>query len=64
VAGFAGAPADGRPRIGDGPRTVRGGAADLYPWQGCDEWLLLLPTTRDEHTEFTAVRPVAPLPAS
>lgn len=64
VAGLAGAPADGRPRGGDGPRTVRGGAADLYPWQGCDEWLLLLSANRYEHSDFTAVRPVAPLPSS
>ncbi|MDG4795461.1 SUMF1/EgtB/PvdO family nonheme iron enzyme [Micromonospora sp. WMMD1082] len=62
IPGFAGAPADARPRTGDGPRAVRGGAADVYPWQGCDEWLLLLATTRYEHAQFTAVRPVAPLP--
>ncbi|MEV4283126.1 SUMF1/EgtB/PvdO family nonheme iron enzyme [Actinoplanes xinjiangensis] len=62
IPGFAGAPGDGRPRTGDGPRVVRGGAADLYPWQGCDEWLLLLASTRYEHADFTAVRPVAPLP--
>ncbi|MFI6258287.1 formylglycine-generating enzyme family protein [Micromonospora zamorensis] len=60
--GFDGAPADARPRTGDGPRTVRGGAADLHPWQGCDEWLLLLSATRYEHANFTAVRPAAPLP--
>ncbi|NYF57999.1 formylglycine-generating enzyme family protein [Micromonospora purpureochromogenes] len=63
IPGFAGAPADAQPRTGDGPRTVRGGAADLYPWQGCDEWLLLLSATRYEHNQFTAVRPVAPLPS-
>ena len=62
IPGFVGAPADARPRTGDGPRAVRGGAADLYPWQGCDEWLLLLAATRYEHDQFTAVRPVAPLP--
>jgi formylglycine-generating enzyme required for sulfatase activity len=62
MPGFAGASADARPRTGDGPRTVRGGAADVYPWQGCDEWLLLLSATRHEHAQFTAVRPVAPLP--
>lgn len=62
ISGFADAPADARPRTGDGPRTVRGGAADLYPWQGCDEWLLLLSATRYEHADFTSVRPVAPLP--
>ncbi|SBT45800.1 Formylglycine-generating enzyme, required for sulfatase activity, contains SUMF1/FGE domain [Micromonospora auratinigra] len=63
IPGFAGAPADARPRPGDGPRTVRGGAGDLHPWQGCDEWLLLLSATRYEHADFTAVRPVAPLPS-
>jgi hypothetical protein len=31
---FVGAPADARPRTGDGPRTVRGGAADVYPVAG------------------------------
>ncbi|MDT0532334.1 SUMF1/EgtB/PvdO family nonheme iron enzyme [Micromonospora sp. DSM 115977] len=63
IPGFADAPAGARPRTGDGPRSVRGGAADLYPWQGCDEWLLLLSATRDEHAGFTAVRPAAPLPS-
>ena len=62
IPGFADAPTDARPRTGAGPRAVRGGAADVYPWQGCDEWLLLLAATRYEQTEFTAVRPVAPLP--
>ncbi|MFM9698960.1 formylglycine-generating enzyme family protein [Streptomyces europaeiscabiei] len=61
---FTDAPADARPRTGDGPRVVRGGGGDLYPWQGCDEWLLLLSATRDESQDFTAVRPVALLPAS
>lgn len=61
IPGFAGAPVDARPRTGDGPRAVRGGAADVSPWQGCDEWLLLLSATRYEHAQFTAVRPVAPL---
>jgi formylglycine-generating enzyme required for sulfatase activity len=62
IPGFLDAPADARPRTGEGPRTVRGGAADLYPWQGCDEWLLLLSATRYEYTQFSAVRPAAPLP--
>ncbi|MBC9717718.1 SUMF1/EgtB/PvdO family nonheme iron enzyme [Streptomyces sp. TRM66268-LWL] len=57
------APADATPRTGQGSRTVRGGAADLWPWQGCDEWLLLLSATRYELMNFTAVRPVAPVPA-
>ncbi|MBO3737360.1 formylglycine-generating enzyme family protein [Actinoplanes flavus] len=62
IRGFDGAPTDAAPRTGDGPLTVRGGAADLHPWQGCDEWLLLLSTTRYEHDLFTAIRPAAPLP--
>ncbi|MEV5436535.1 SUMF1/EgtB/PvdO family nonheme iron enzyme [Streptomyces sp. NPDC052682] len=56
------APVDARPRTGDGPRVVRGGAGDLAPWQGCDEWLLLLSAGRYESLDFTAVRPAAPLP--
>ena len=63
IPGFVGAPADSRPRTGEGPRTVRAGGGDLSPWQGCDEWLGLLSATRCEHFQFTAVRPVAPLPA-
>ncbi|WP_433730082.1 formylglycine-generating enzyme family protein [Actinoplanes sp. CA-051413] len=59
---YAQAPADARPRTGDGPRTVRGGAADLYPWQGCDEWVLLLSASRYEEGDFTAIRPVAAVP--
>lgn len=59
---FTDAPADARPRTGDGPRVVRGGGGDLYPWQGCDEWLLLLSATRDASHDFTAVRPVASMP--
>ena len=59
---FTDAPVDARPRTGDGPRVVRGGGGDLSPWQGCDEWLLLLSATRCERQDFTAVRPVAPAP--
>jgi formylglycine-generating enzyme required for sulfatase activity len=61
---FTDAPVDARPRAGDGLRVVRGGGGDLSPWQGCDEWLLLLSATRDEFQDFTAVRPVAPVPTS
>ncbi|NKQ28190.1 formylglycine-generating enzyme family protein [Streptomyces galbus] len=64
IPGYTDAPTDARPRTGDGRRVVRGGAGDLSPWQGCDEWLLLLPATRYEHPDFTAVRPVAPVPTS
>ncbi|WP_344053498.1 formylglycine-generating enzyme family protein [Streptomyces thermoalcalitolerans] len=60
---FTDAPRDARPRTGDGPRVVRGGAGDLSPWQGCDEWLLLLSATRSEFQDFTAVRPVASMDA-
>ncbi|MFJ4538689.1 formylglycine-generating enzyme family protein [Streptomyces tibetensis] len=59
---FEDAPVDARPRTGDGPRVVRGGGGDLSPWQGCDEWLLLLSATRDAIQDFTALRPVAPVP--
>ncbi|WP_326786584.1 formylglycine-generating enzyme family protein [Streptomyces sp. NBC_00151] len=64
VPHFTDAPVDARPRTGDGPRVVRGGGGDLYPWQGCDEWLLLLSATRDVFQDFTALRPVAPVPTS
>ena len=52
-------PRDGSPRIGDGPRSVRGGAANLYPWQGCGEWLGLLPFTRysENQGDLLSVRP-------
>jgi formylglycine-generating enzyme required for sulfatase activity len=63
IPGLVDAPSDARPRTGEGPKVVRGGTADVYPWQGCDEWLLLLAATRYEQTQFTAVRPVAPLPS-
>ncbi|GAB7051051.1 formylglycine-generating enzyme family protein [Catenuloplanes indicus] len=63
IDGYADAPSDARPRIAeDAERVVRGGAADLHPWQGVDEWLMLLPSTRYEFGEFASVRPVAPLP--
>ncbi|MFI5841471.1 formylglycine-generating enzyme family protein [Catenuloplanes sp. NPDC051500] len=61
--GYENAPADARPRTGeDSERVVRGGAADLYPWQGVDEWLMMLPAMRYECGEFASVRPVAALP--
>jgi formylglycine-generating enzyme required for sulfatase activity len=63
IPDFTDAPRDARPRTGDGPRVVRGGAGDLSPWQCCDEWLLLLSATRCEFQDFTAVRPVAPVDA-
>lgn len=63
IPGYADAPAGALPRTGEGPRAVRGGAADVHPWQGCDEWLLLLAATRYELVQFTAVRPAVPLPS-
>lgn len=39
-------PTDGSPRTGDGPRVVRGGAAQLFPWQACGEWHMLLSAFR------------------
>ncbi|MER6467399.1 formylglycine-generating enzyme family protein [Streptomyces collinus] len=59
---YTDAPPNTHPRTGDGPRAVRGGAADLHPWQGCDEWILLLSAIRYDQHDFTAVRPVAPVP--
>lgn len=56
-----GIPTDGKPRPGTGPRTIRGGAANLYPWQGCGEWLGLMPFDRysEEYSELLSVRPAA-----
>jgi formylglycine-generating enzyme required for sulfatase activity len=48
------APTDGSPRLGPGPRVIRGGAADCYPWQGCGEWNVMLCAFRmsDHAAEF------------
>ncbi len=48
-------PLDGTPRRGTGDRVVRGGAAQLYPWQGCGEWHMLLSAFRmpSSAAEFT-----------
>jgi formylglycine-generating enzyme required for sulfatase activity len=62
ASGYAGAPADARPRTGAGPRVVRGGAADMRPWQGCGEWLMTLSAARAPHDMFTAIRPVLDVP--
>jgi formylglycine-generating enzyme required for sulfatase activity len=62
IPGYDDAPGDARPRRGDGPRVARGGAADVWPWQGADEWLLLLAACRYEQMVFSAIRPVAPVP--
>ena len=39
-------PLDGTPRPGPGERVVRGGAAQLYPWQATGEWHMLLSAFR------------------
>jgi formylglycine-generating enzyme required for sulfatase activity len=69
VPGYAGAPTDAAARQGDGQvRVLRGGAADMIPWQGCDEWLATLSAARGPHLNlfgdsmFAAVRPVLDLP--
>jgi formylglycine-generating enzyme required for sulfatase activity len=51
---YKGAPTDGSPWLGPGPRTVRGGAANCYPWQGCGEWNVMLCAFRmsDHAAEF------------
>lgn len=41
-----GAALDGAPRRGEGPRVVRGGAGQLYPFQATGEWHLLLSAMR------------------
>lgn len=38
VPGYAGAPTDAAPRHGDRVWVIRGGAADMSPWQGGTEW--------------------------
>jgi formylglycine-generating enzyme required for sulfatase activity len=53
--GYAAAPSGGA-------KAARGGAADIHPWQACDEWLLLLSASRFELEAFTSIRPVAPVP--
>lgn len=51
---YKSAPTDGSPRLGPGPRVVRGGAANCYPWQGCGEWNVMLCAFRmsDHAAEF------------
>ncbi|WP_371940735.1 formylglycine-generating enzyme family protein [Actinomadura chokoriensis] len=64
VPGYAGAPTDAAPRHGDGVGVIRGGAADMSPWQGCNEWLAMLSAARGPLDMFAAVRPVLDLPAT
>lgn len=54
-------PNDGSPALGAGPLVARGGAAEIYPWQECGEWHLLLNAMRtpSNHWDFFHfVRPV------
>jgi len=55
-----GAPSDGSPVTGAGPRAVRGGAGELFPWQETGEWHLLLSAMRtsQEGVDEPAARPV------
>jgi len=40
---------------------VRGGAADMSPWQGCGEWLAALAAARSKQDMFTSIRPAVGL---
>ena len=57
---YKGAPTDGSAWGGPGPRVVRGGAANCYPWQASGEWNVMLCAFRmsDHAAEFgAALRP-------
>lgn len=61
---YKNAPTDGAAWSGPGPRVVRGGAANCYPWQGCGEWNVMLCAFRmsDHAAEFgAAIRPARSL---
>ncbi len=60
--GYGHAPGDAQPFRGDGPPVVRGGSADICPWQGCGEWLVMLPAVRYGQDMFTSIRPVVGWP--
>ncbi|KAJ8604781.1 hypothetical protein CTAYLR_001037 [Chrysophaeum taylorii] len=49
---YHGAPADGTPRTGLGPRVVRGGADAHFPWQTRGEWHLLTNAARRSQLDF------------
>ncbi len=53
---YQSAPTDGSAWDGPGPRVVRGGAANCYPWQATGEWNLMLCAFRmsDHAAEFGA----------
>lgn len=54
-------PKNGRPVTKGKGRVVRGGAANVYPWQGCGEWALMLCAMRNDGAEdeggFFTIRP-------
>ncbi len=52
---YDGSPATAAPWWGSGDRVVRGGAAQIYPWQDCGEWHLLCSAFRT----LTEVSPYA-----
>lgn len=61
---YNGAPTDGSAWAGPGPRVVRGGAANCYPWQASGEWNVMLCAFRmsDHAAEFgAALRPARSL---
>lgn len=51
-ASHDGAATDGSPRRGSGPRVVRGGAGQLFPFQDTGEWHLLLSAMRTSQTAW------------
>ncbi len=51
-----GASPDGSPRRGPGPRVVRGGASQLYPFQATGEWHLLLSAMRTSQKTWEFVQ--------
>lgn len=63
--GHEGAPADGSARDeGVRPRVARGGAAEVWPWQGTAEWVAMLSAFRSpssEHEGFLRIRPARSL---
>jgi hypothetical protein len=60
--GYGHAPVDGTAYRGEGSPVVRGGGADMSPWQGCGEWLAMLSAGRSEQGMFAAVRPAVTQP--
>lgn len=64
--GYQGAPLDGSARDPDGrPQVVRGGAAEVWPWQDVAEWVTMLSAYRSpasEHDGFLRIRPARSLP--